>query len=297
MVGKAVGTVVMVMLPVFVEGVGGRGTATPRRDSGPSDPDVAAKETPNMCEHDATVAQLLRQVGIMTAGRRVPLADQAAQALLDRVRAGEWALGTKLPGETTLAPQLGVGRSTMREAIRQLAGKGVLTTRQGAGVFVSALDTEDSLSERVSRSEIVTVLEARLAVEVEAARLAARRRTAGDLITMSAALDRRSTAPDAEYLAADTAFHRSVVVASHNPILIDLFDSFAPRSTDALSSMLSGPSQHRSDHDHRVHEDLLEAISAGDAVSAERRSRDHLQALIGQVIEPECATASGEASV
>ncbi|MBN9629446.1 MAG: winged helix-turn-helix transcriptional regulator, partial [Actinobacteria bacterium] len=56
----------------------------------------------------------------MTPLRREPLAEQAAEALLDRIRAGEWALGQKLPGETTLAPQLGVGRSTIREAIRQL---------------------------------------------------------------------------------------------------------------------------------------------------------------------------------
>ncbi|MCF8607948.1 GntR family transcriptional regulator, partial [Gordonia sp. HY442] len=47
--------------------------------------------------------------------QRVPLADQAAAVLLDRIRGGEWKLGAKLPGETTLAPQLGVGRSTVRE--------------------------------------------------------------------------------------------------------------------------------------------------------------------------------------
>lgn len=64
---------------------------------------------------------------------RLSLADQAAEALLERVRSGEWSLGEKLPGETTLAPQLGVGRSTAREAIRQLAGRGVLTSRQGQG--------------------------------------------------------------------------------------------------------------------------------------------------------------------
>ncbi|HZU93959.1 MAG TPA: GntR family transcriptional regulator, partial [Microbacterium sp.] len=54
--------------------------------------------------------------------QRTPLADQAADLLLGRIRAGEWQLGQKLPGETTLGPQLGVGRSTVREAIRQLAG-------------------------------------------------------------------------------------------------------------------------------------------------------------------------------
>ena len=103
---------------------------------------------------------------------RTPLADQAAELLLERIRAGEWELGAKLPGETTLAPQLGVGRSTVREAIRQLAGRGILTTRQGSGVFVTALDTHDDWETVLRRADITTVLEARIAIESEAARLA-----------------------------------------------------------------------------------------------------------------------------
>ena len=55
----------------------------------------------------------------MAQVRRTPLAEQAADLLLERIRGGEWALGAKLPGESTLGPQLGVGRSTVREAIRQ----------------------------------------------------------------------------------------------------------------------------------------------------------------------------------
>lgn len=232
----------------------------------------------------------------MAAARRVPLADQAARALLDRVRGGEWPLGAKLPGETTLAPQLGVGRSTMREAIRQLAGKGVLSTRQGAGVFVTALDAADGFTERVSRLEIVTILEARLAVEVEGTRLAALRRTHADLAAASAALSRRRAAADTDYVAADTAFHRSIVAASHNPILVDLFDSFALRSTEALAPMVRARSQHRDEHDHALHADLLDAVTSGDAATAERLSRDHLQAMLEQLAGPDPLTPPSPAS-
>ncbi|ERK61245.1 transcriptional regulator, GntR family, partial [Leifsonia aquatica ATCC 14665] len=112
---------------------------------------------------------------------RAPLADQAADALLERIRAGEWALGQKLPGETTLAPQLGVGRSTVREAIRQLAGRGVLQSRQGAGVFVTALDAPEDWDAVLRRASIVSVIEARIAIESEAAALAAERRTPQEL--------------------------------------------------------------------------------------------------------------------
>jgi DNA-binding FadR family transcriptional regulator len=79
----------------------------------------------------------------MTTVHRESLSDQVARLLLNRIQAGEWEVGQKLPGETTLAPQVGVGRSTMREAIRQLAGQGVLVSRQGSGVFLNALAPTD----------------------------------------------------------------------------------------------------------------------------------------------------------
>lgn len=113
----------------------------------------------------------------MAQVRRTPLAEQAADLLLERIRGGEWALGAKLPGESTLGPQLGVGRSTVREAIRRLAGQGVLATRQGAGVFVASLDVLEDWRTSLSTADITSVLEARIAIEVEAAALAAVRRS------------------------------------------------------------------------------------------------------------------------
>ncbi|MGV2904033.1 FadR/GntR family transcriptional regulator, partial [Microbacterium sp. AGC62] len=101
----------------------------------------------------------------MAQVKRAPLADQAAELLLERIRAGEWTLGEKLPGETTLAPQLGVGRSTVREAIRQLAGRGVLASRQGSGVFVTALDAPEDWDSVLRRAGVVAVIEARVAIE------------------------------------------------------------------------------------------------------------------------------------
>ncbi|MFT4212989.1 MAG: GntR family transcriptional regulator, partial [Microbacterium sp.] len=124
----------------------------------------------------------------MTQMLRTPLAEQAASALLDRIRAREWALGARLPGETTLGPQLGVGRSTVREAIRLLAGRGVLQTRQGAGVFLVALDAVEDWDAVLRRAGIVSVIEARIAIETEAAALAAARRTPADLRAIRRAL-------------------------------------------------------------------------------------------------------------
>lgn len=217
----------------------------------------------------------------MAQVRRQPLAEQAAGLLLERIRSGEWALGEKLPGETTLAPQLGVGRSTVREAIRQLAGRGVLASRQGAGVFVTALDLPEDWDAVLRRADLVSVLEARIAIEAEAAGLAAERRTPAELRAIRSALagrEARRTVIE-EHVDADTAFHRAVVTAAHNPVLTELFDSFTPRSRQAMIEMLRIRGSFGSDADHDAHARLLDAIAARDGQAAAGLSRAHLTAL------------------
>ncbi|MFF7335298.1 FadR/GntR family transcriptional regulator [Streptomyces sp. NPDC090306] len=217
----------------------------------------------------------------MVQVQREPLADQAARLLLERVRAGEWSLGEKLPGETTLAPQLGVGRSTVREAIRQLAGRGVLASRQGAGVFVTALDAPEDWNTVLRRADIVSVIEARVAIEVESATLAAERRTPAELRAMRRALTGRADARASveEHVDADMVFHRSVVVAAHNPILTELFDGFVPRGRQAMVEMLRIHGAFGGDAEHEPHVRLVDAIAAGDRVAAGELSRTHLLAM------------------
>ena len=213
--------------------------------------------------------------------RRTPLADQVAEILLERIRAGEWTLGQKLPGETTLAPQLGVGRSTVREAIRQLAGRGVLTTRQGSGVFVAALDVPEDWDAVLRRADIVSVIEARIAIESEAAALAAERRTAVDVRAIRRALDARAqAAPGIEaHVDADTAFHRTIVAASHNSILLDLFDALTPRLRQAMIEMLRIRTEHGGPEDHARHVRLAQTVIDREPDLAAAESRDHLGAL------------------
>ncbi|MGK8465031.1 FadR/GntR family transcriptional regulator [Nocardia cyriacigeorgica] len=213
--------------------------------------------------------------------RRHPLAEQAAELLLARIRGGEWPLGHRLPGETTLAAQLGVGRSTVREAIRELAGKGVLASRQGAGVFVTALDVSEEWDIVLRRATIASVIEARIAIEAEAAALAAHRRTPTDLRAIRRALAARSVAGQtvAEHVDADMEFHRAVLVAAHNDILVQLFDAFLPRLRLAMIDMLEIRPVPSERADHAAHEQLADAIAARNPTAAAQFSRTHLTAL------------------
>ncbi|WP_026918025.1 FadR/GntR family transcriptional regulator [Gordonia shandongensis] len=238
---------------------------------------------------------------MITQVKRESLAEQAAELLLARVRAGEWRVGDRLPGETTLAGQLGVGRSTLREAIRDLAGRGVLVSRQGAGVFVAAADVPDAWDDVLRRADISAVLEARAAIESEAAALAAARRSAADLGAMHSTLDHRRTVSgsgDIEaYVAADVGFHRTVVVAARNPVLLELFDALTPRIQAAMVDMLrlrggisgrgagvpsgDGTAEPTHDDDHRAHLAIIDAVADRDAAAAAHASRIHLDGLAG----------------
>ncbi|RZU18865.1 DNA-binding FadR family transcriptional regulator [Kribbella rubisoli] len=215
--------------------------------------------------------------------RRHPLAEQAAEELLRRIGSGEWTVGAKLPGETTLATQLGVGRSTIREAVRELAGRRVLESRQGAGVFVIALQAAEDWDKVLRKADITDVLEGRLAIETEGARLAASRRTPADLKNFRYTLTDRKraalSAPDDWYIEADMAFHRAVVVAAHNAVLTELFDSFAPRIRRAMIDMLKLDDQHRHRNDQAAHAAIAEAIRLQDPDLAAARSRAHLSAV------------------
>ncbi|MEL7976442.1 FCD domain-containing protein [Isoptericola sp. F-RaC21] len=221
----------------------------------------------------------------MTQVVRRGLADQGAELLLERVRSGEWPLGAKLPGETTLARQLAVGRSTVREAIRQLAGRGVLSSRQGVGVFVTALDVREDWDDVLRRVDVVAVIEARVAVETEAAGLAAERRTPADLRAIRRALaERGAEYVDVEsHVDADLRFHRAVVAAAHNPLLAELFDGFTARVREAMVELLrwrrAVGEALDDDADHEAHVGLADAVAHRDAAAASSRSRAHLLGL------------------
>ncbi|WP_424217374.1 FadR/GntR family transcriptional regulator (plasmid) [Streptomyces sp. BI20] len=213
--------------------------------------------------------------------RRQSLVEQAAEAILSRVASGEWGLGARLPGETRLAAQLGVGRSTVREAVRELVGHAVLESRQGSGVFVVGLERAEDWPSVLARADAVSVIEARIGVEAEAAALAARRRTPADLRALRRTLRERSlTGPEVEaHVRADMAFHRAVVLAAHNEVFTELFDAFVPRVHRSMVEMLRVRPLPSAEADHTAHELLFEAIRARDAVAAAEASRTHLRNL------------------
>lgn len=220
----------------------------------------------------------------MASIRRDSLSEQVAEALRARIVNGEWSIGEKLEGEAKLAADLGVGRSTIREAIRALAAVGVLESRQGLGVYVRSIEAPRNWEDLLESAAITDVIDARIAIESDGARLAAQRRTPADLKLLEHALDiRNDVDPDdlTAHVRADHKFHHTVLMAAHSPVLLELFTVCMPRSEAGMVSLLVKLRDARPpvDADRHAHHHLYEAISQGDEILAEQVSRTHLEGL------------------
>ncbi len=211
---------------------------------------------------------------------RRPLVGQVIEGLGERLAGGEFALGEKLPPEAELSAQFGVGRSTLREAVRVLAHLGVLEVRQGDGTYVrDTLGETEPLSVRLRRARLLEVYEVRRLLEVEANGRAAERRDGDDLARMRAALEReeacRKGGDEDGRREAAVGFHLALAEASKNEVLAELYRTFAvvlgEASEDELASAAVADAC-----GERFHEELLEVVAERDAGKARAMTAEML---------------------
>lgn len=157
------------------------------------------------------------------------LVEQVAEQIEQLIEEGHWVVGGKIPPEMELMEEFDVSRNTLREAIRALVHAGLLKTRQGVGTIVhssSALGV--ALTRRVKKSTMLETIEVRLALEKQAAQSASNNRTEDELAHLEECLNScRDAAEHNElntFITSDIQFHKSVVQASGNQLLIDLYE-------------------------------------------------------------------------
>lgn len=200
-----------------------------------------------------------------------------------QITTGNWAVESRIPTEQELADTLGVGRSTVREAVRSLAAMGMLETAPGRGTFVrSATPSSSLLNEFLTAYTLEELLSYRRALEVEAAQQAARHRTEDDILALKKAV----TTPVSRYHCpvhasggSDTdlaaRFHYLVFDAAKNRLLASLYAGITeklnlPENQQRLT--------HGADAEQmqREHERIAEAISRGDFIDAVHAMADHV---------------------
>jgi DNA-binding FadR family transcriptional regulator len=202
--------------------------------------------------------------------RNGPLVPQLETLLAEFIRVERWAVGTRIPSEAELAAELGVGRSSVREAVRLLAKDGLVDVRHGVGTFVARPVVSNAGIDRLlSRARLLEVYEVRRALEIEAARLAAERAGPQDLDRLRAHLVRRHESraePSPVFVAMDLEFHATILEIAGNSILSALFESIRPQLLEALTDLVDNVPG-RPDT-HCAHDDLVRALESGDADAA-----------------------------
>jgi len=213
------------------------------------------------------------------------LVGQVAKSLREAVTSGPYKPGDKLPSEASIATSHGVSRTVVREAIAALRSDGLVEPRRGAGVFVlhpaEPLPLPFQNIDPGRLSSIIALLELRSAVEVEAAGLAAIRRSPAheEKIFDAHRAIARCVADGQATSAADFELHLAIAEATNNPrfpeFLTMIGQNAIPRA--ALTSTELGAAKPYLDQLHAEHARIVTAISDGDAETAREAMRDHLQ--------------------
>jgi DNA-binding FadR family transcriptional regulator len=216
----------------------------------------------------------------MLALSRTNLAETAAEAIRGEILAKRWNIGEKLPNEATLCATLSISRGTVREAVRVLASQGYLETRQGSGTFVrSTADLSRPLT-MACRAGLRDQFEARLALDVEAARLACLRRTPAMIAELRALLAARGEfdgGDRAAFVARDLAFHRAVVAASHNAAMMSIYEFFSASIAQTIDATLG---EDLPEPDIQAHAAIVNAIETGEPERADAAVRSFMAPVI-----------------
>ncbi|MFD2795532.1 FadR/GntR family transcriptional regulator [Promicromonospora vindobonensis] len=214
------------------------------------------------------------------------LSGTLVESLRTRIVNGDIASGEKLPSEPRLAAEHQVSRTVVREAIARLNLEGLVHTRRGSGSYALTPPADDADGgPRLARSldDRLALVEYRLALEAEAAALAASRRTPAQLAALTDRLDAlaASAGHPATAVQHDFAFHRLVAGAAGNRFLLEALDRLGPQMIAMPRGRLdrNGGSPHDGGRFTAVvqeHRAVLAALEAQDPLAAAAAMRVHL---------------------
>jgi GntR family transcriptional repressor for pyruvate dehydrogenase complex len=217
---------------------------------------------------------------VLTTIQRTNVVDEIVDQLMAYVT--ELQPGDRIPAERQLVRQLGVSRSSMREALRVLTSRGLLEVREGLGTFV-AQDHQPFISHALMVSSLIggrtarELHEVRAHVEPFCARLAAERATEADLEGIRTCLARQEAALGSvdEFLDADVAFHLAIAQASENRVLVEMLRTVRALAMARMATLLSA--RRDMTRSYREHRRIFESVAARDPVGAEAAMQAHLR--------------------
>ncbi|RQN05891.1 FadR/GntR family transcriptional regulator [Pantoea ananatis] len=206
---------------------------------------------------------------------------QIANAIIAGIHGGDFVPGGALPPERELARQLGVSRSSVREALIALEMTGYVSIHNGTGVFVAQTLPQPSAGKETENFSLQDLLQAREAYESMLAGMAARNGSEAQrqqLLSLSAALQAFNE-NDAAFIEQDKGFHLLISEMSGNDLLREMMENLWNKRDSAHFRRLE---RHYADNTfademNADHQRIAEAIASGDEQAAQAAMRDHLQ--------------------
>jgi len=212
---------------------------------------------------------------------RPRLYEQLVERLLDYIHSERLKVGDRLPAERELATQLGVSRASVSQALVALEVQGVIDVRHGDGAVILDVPAERQIlaALRARRNRLREVIEAREALEVKLAALAAERRTPQDLEAIDDALGKMTgeVAQGDRGVTGDEHFHAAVTAAAHSGLLAGLMTEIAELIRESRIESLAQPG--RPEQSLRAHRKVADAIQGGDAQAAAAAMAAHIAAV------------------
>jgi GntR family transcriptional repressor for pyruvate dehydrogenase complex len=219
----------------------------------------------------------------LDAVSRISAIEQSSEILKAYIMEGNLKIGNFLPPEMELCKRLGIGRSTLREAIKILELQGFIKKKQGVGMMVvnesdkAALDMLQLMLKR-NESTMEELTDVRNIIEVRTSELAAIHATPEDIreIEEHVQVMKNSIATQTDYFEADIGFHLAIAKASHNSLFQFILNTIRPLIEEMIQETLK--TGQRPEQSMKYHEKIFEAIRQNDPDSAVKAMKEHLEA-------------------
>jgi GntR family transcriptional regulator, transcriptional repressor for pyruvate dehydrogenase complex len=219
----------------------------------------------------------------ITPAPKPRLADVLYGQLLEQIMAGVLAPGDKLPTENAICEAFQVSRPVVREALMRLQADGLVESRRGSGTYLLHAPSPDisRFAEPAEFAGYLRAFEVRLAIEPVAARFAAERRTADDLVRIKRLAQELSDAiaSGQKGQKLDIAFHRAIALATGNEVFARQLDALSVELEGFMGTALGltnlGSSQ-RKETVLEEHQQIIDAIEMGDGDLAAVYMQFHL---------------------
>ncbi|MCQ6268100.1 FadR family transcriptional regulator [Fictibacillus sp. WQ 8-8] len=218
--------------------------------------------------------------------KKEQISQMISRELLKLIETGQYPPGSKLPTEMELTARFGVSRIPIREALSVLRAAGVISSRQGGGSYVEEAAGSALLQHiRIESDDVEGIkylFEMRKILEPEAAYFAALRRTPEQLTRMKQLLKRlenESVDEGKSAMKADVEFHRSIILATHNPIMIQMLESLSSLYERVLKITLQPNLRLKQKRKavYKEHQNILLAIEAEEPELAKIQCVIHLK--------------------